>query len=87
MGLFDEQINEVRAFIDGERASGALRELDTAGAGDWSRRSSLVLEEDTALELGNPKIASLCVFSGQRSPISLTAVCCSPGPTLPSPRS
>jgi CO dehydrogenase/acetyl-CoA synthase beta subunit len=62
MGLFDEQIKEVRAFIDEVRASGALRELEAAGAGDWPQRSSLVLEEDTALELGNPKIASLSVL-------------------------
>lgn len=62
MGLFDGQLEEIRAFADEARAQGRLRELDLAEAGGWPLAASLVLEEDTALEIGNPRLASLTML-------------------------
>jgi len=62
MGLFDEQVNAVAAFVRDKRASGELREFATCGRKPWPEGSSLVLEEDSALEMGNPRIASLSVL-------------------------
>ncbi|MHB8895805.1 MAG: hypothetical protein ACYC99_11610 [Candidatus Geothermincolia bacterium] len=62
MGLFDEQLKEVRGHILEWRESGYLRELSTADREPWPRGSSLVLQEDVALEIGNPRIASLSML-------------------------
>lgn len=62
MGLFDDQVREVRRFIEDTRAGGKLTEFDAGGSTSWPPGSSLVLEEDTALELGNPSVASLCLL-------------------------
>ena len=59
MPLFDEQLAEVRGVLAGWRESGRAREFRAAGREPWPAGPSLVLEEDTALELGNPAVASL----------------------------
>src|SRR5450759_1246552 len=62
MGLFYEQLTAVRRFIDEAEEAGRLRRLDSPEAEPWPSGSSLVLEEDTVLELGNPSIGSLSML-------------------------
>jgi len=59
VGLFDAQINELRASIDAWQEAGRLVTFDLAGLRDWPRGETLVLEEDCGLELGNPSTASI----------------------------
>jgi len=62
MGLFDEQLTEVKRFLSEARREGKVREFRAFSAPPWPAGSSLVLEEDTAIELGNPKTASLSIL-------------------------
>jgi CO dehydrogenase/acetyl-CoA synthase beta subunit len=62
MGLFDEQVMEVRRFMREMRDGGRLREFEAQDLETWPLGSTLVLEEDTAIELGNPRIASLSML-------------------------
>jgi CO dehydrogenase/acetyl-CoA synthase beta subunit len=62
MGLFDEQLAEVKRFLSESRREGKVREFRAFSAPAWPAGSSLVLEEDTAIELGNPKTASLSIL-------------------------
>jgi CO dehydrogenase/acetyl-CoA synthase beta subunit len=62
MALFEEQLNEIMQQADAWRADGLARELSFEGREPWPEGPSLVLEEDTALELGNPAVASLSVL-------------------------
>jgi CO dehydrogenase/acetyl-CoA synthase beta subunit len=62
MGLFDEQVNEVRRLLDGWKSSGLAREFRAQDRELWPDGSNLVLQEDTALELGNPSTASLTLI-------------------------
>ena len=59
MGLFDEQLAEVEQFLAEERSAGNVREFRAESTPQWPSERSLVLEDDTAVELGNPRIASL----------------------------
>ena len=59
MGLFDEQLAQVSATMEGWRRERTARDFQAAVRPPWPVESSLVLEEDTALELGNPALASL----------------------------
>jgi len=59
MGLFDSQFARVEDFLAKKRANGELREFSLYPARDWPQESSLILEEDAALELGNPAMGSL----------------------------
>ena len=62
MGLFDEQLTQVRRFLREAEEAGRLRRLDASPSKPWPSGSSLVLREDTALELGNPSIGSLSML-------------------------
>ncbi|HEY5533308.1 MAG TPA: hypothetical protein VIK22_15065 [Candidatus Anoxymicrobiaceae bacterium] len=62
MALFDEQLDEVLGLFDAWRESGDARELAVEGREPWPDGPSLVLLEDTALELGNPALASLSML-------------------------
>lgn len=62
MGLFDEQFAEVKRFLAEARRGGKVREFRAFSVPEWPAGSSLVLEEDTATELGNPKTASLSIM-------------------------
>ncbi len=53
MGLFDDQVAILSKYIDGCKKA-ALPLPDS----DWPKESSLVLEEDAKLELGNPAVGS-----------------------------
>jgi len=59
MGLFDSPWRQLEAFLQKQREAGRLRELPLAASGDWPEEQSLVLEEDTAIELGKPDRGSL----------------------------
>ncbi len=59
MGLFDEQIKQVEAFLSEKKSLGQLRELPVTPYSRWPLESTLILEEDTGLELGNPRMGSL----------------------------
>ncbi|MFH1149388.1 MAG: hypothetical protein V1748_02825 [Actinomycetota bacterium] len=70
MGLFDEQIKQIRGFVDELSGEGRLRTLGRREV-PWPRAYSLVLQEDTGLELGNPSGASLSILAwGEPSEIS-----------------
>lgn len=62
MGMFDEQLKDVADLVEGWRSAGSLRELDPASRAPWPLGRSLVLEEDAALEIGNPRIASVSML-------------------------
>ena len=62
MGLFDEQLTQVRGVMREAEEAGRLRRLDQLLPEPWPSGSSLVLREDTALELGNPSIGSLSML-------------------------
>lgn len=59
MGLFDEQVKQVKSFMAEELGAGRLRIFKEGEVEPWPSDSTLVLEDDTAVELGNPSIASL----------------------------
>jgi CO dehydrogenase/acetyl-CoA synthase beta subunit len=69
MGLFDEQVAFLRDRIALRRSEGALRSFDPSSCGAWPRGSSLVLEEQTAVELGNPARGSLSLILWTREPL------------------
>jgi len=59
MGLFDQQIKQVQDFLSEKQSRGQLRQFQPGSYRDWPLESTLVLEEDAALELGNPGVGSL----------------------------
>ena len=59
MGLFDSPVRQLQAWLDPKRAAAALREFPAHPERFWPEASSLVLEEDAALELGHPSLGSL----------------------------
>lgn len=60
--MFDEQLRQVHGLRDEWEAGGALRRLDPSGGDTWPHGSGPVLQEETALELGNPSLASLSLL-------------------------
>jgi CO dehydrogenase/acetyl-CoA synthase beta subunit len=60
MGLFDRQHDEITAYLARKRDEGRVTEFSHDGKTDWplSKNRNLVLGQDTAIELGNPKDAS-----------------------------
>jgi len=60
MGLFDKQFSEIISFLDREKSQGIVSELFPAPGSDWptEKNRNLVLGQDTAVELGNPKDGS-----------------------------
>lgn len=60
MGLFDKHYSEIIAFLDRKKSQGIVSELFPAPGSNWpnERNRNLVLGQDTAVELGNPKDAS-----------------------------
>lgn len=59
MGLFDKQVFFLQDLIARWRSEGLLRSFDPSSHDGWPRESSLVLQEQTAIELGNPARGSL----------------------------
>jgi len=62
VGLFDEQLEDVRRFALDAAESGRLREFSAATTEPWPSGPTLVLQEDTALEFGNPSVGSLSML-------------------------
>jgi len=58
MGLFDQPLNEIRAYIDGKYRDGLARELPFTPVIPRADSTQVILSEDTGLELGNPGMAS-----------------------------
>ena len=60
MGLFDKQYSEFTAFLDKKRSQGSVSEFSNANGCDWptEKNRNLVLGQDCAVELGNPKDGS-----------------------------
>lgn len=61
MALFDTHLEEIRAYLDKKRGQGKMTEVLYQGKTDWpsSKNRNLVLGQDTAVELGNPRDASV----------------------------
>ncbi|MDA3896013.1 MAG: hypothetical protein PF482_07700 [Desulfobacteraceae bacterium] len=60
MGLFDKHYSDVTAFLDQKKRQGIISEHFHTKKTDWpsEKNRNLVLGQDTAVELGNPKNAS-----------------------------
>ncbi len=60
MGLFDKHYKEITAYLDRRRKNGSISEFIHNGQTKWpsEKNRNLVLGQDTAVELGNPKDAS-----------------------------
>lgn len=60
MGLFDKQYKEITAYLDRRRIEGKVSEFTHNSQTKWpfEKNRNLVLGQDTAVELGNPKNAS-----------------------------
>ncbi len=85
MGLFDEQVTGLRELADAWRRSGRAVELAAAEREPWPAGSTIVLREDTALELGAPAGASLSLIIWTESAVDdgrVTLV----GPDIPGAR-
>jgi hypothetical protein len=62
MGIFDEQVKLIHQFISTKKNLNQLREFQVNSYRSWLSGSSLILEEGTALELGNPGLGSLSLI-------------------------
>jgi CO dehydrogenase/acetyl-CoA synthase beta subunit len=60
MGLFDKQYSEIKTFLDRKKSQGCVSEFSNSNGCDWptEKNRNLVLGQDTAVELGNPKDGS-----------------------------
>lgn len=86
MTFFERQFNEIRAFMERKKAAGTVREIVHSKKTVWPEggNRNLVLEQDMAVELGNPQneSASFLLFeddSGQIKDGRISIV----GPDLP----
>ena len=68
MGLFDSPVEQLENFLAEKRASHQVREFPLDAPWDWPEESSLILEEDAALELGNPGLGSLSLLLWTEGP-------------------
>jgi len=59
MGLFDEPFREVEDFLREKQGLKQIRELLLKPGLNWLEEASLILEEESALELGHPSQGSL----------------------------
>ncbi len=58
MGLFDEEIERLSAYLKKKEENGTVRKTKYNDHKDWPVKSSIVLKEDVGAELGNPETAS-----------------------------
>ena len=68
MGLFDAPFSEIGKFVAGKRGSAGYRELRINDFSGWPVQADLILEDDTALELGNPRHGSLALLAWTEEP-------------------
>ncbi|MDP8257476.1 MAG: hypothetical protein P9M14_17155 [Candidatus Alcyoniella australis] len=71
MGLFDEQLTTLRSLVRDIEAASQIQTFNQEQCPTWPRGSSLVLEEDTALELGNPSLGSLMLLLWSEDPAAV----------------
>lgn len=62
MSLFDEQIKKVHAFLHCKERTKPVQRFLKENVEAWPVGSSLILEEDTAIELGNPSLGSVLLL-------------------------
>lgn len=74
MGLFDKHYSDIKAFLDEKRRQGMVSEFLHTGKCDWptEKHRNLVLGQDTAVELGNPKDASTSFLMWVNEPEKIT---------------
>lgn len=53
MGLFDDPLNKLSSYLENVRGGGTLREYEYNRFAAWSEKNSLVLQDNTAIELGS----------------------------------
>lgn len=58
MGLFDQPLAEIRAYVEDKYRAGKARELPFTPVLPLAENTQVILSEDTGLELGNPGMAS-----------------------------
>jgi CO dehydrogenase/acetyl-CoA synthase beta subunit len=60
MGLFDKYADEIESYLARKQGEGNVSVFFNQGGSSWplSKNRNLVLRQDTAIELGNPKDAS-----------------------------
>jgi len=63
MGLFDAPARGIQDFVAKKRAEDGYRELAFDEFSGWPAQADLILEDDTALELGNPGLGSLTLLA------------------------
>ena len=62
MGLFDQPLADIRAYMDGRLEGGRAREFPFTPVLPRADSTQVILSEDTGLELGNPGSASLSLL-------------------------
>ena len=82
MGLFDSAFRELERFVAGKRGSAGCRDLPVKDFSGWPSQDDLILEEETALELGNPKLGSLTLLAWKEEKIEEDSIVLV-GPDLP----
>lgn len=84
MGLFSEPLAEIAAWREERRAAGDLREYPYDAFSRWPEQSTVVLKEDTALELGATGRTSLSLLLWtEREDLLREDTVCLIGPDLP----
>lgn len=73
MGRFDGLIDEIRAFMAGQKAAGGCRELKARLPVSWPSAGprDIVLRPDLAMELGHPEAASLSFVVWSETPSAI----------------
>jgi hypothetical protein len=74
MGLFDKHYTEITSYLDQKRNQGIVSEFIHNGQADWpsEKNRNLVLGQDTAVELGNPKDGSTSFLLWVNEPEKIT---------------
>ena len=62
MRLFDDIIQDVRAYVASRGSDRAVREVTAGGSWPAGKRGNVVLRSDTAVELGSPEDESVAVL-------------------------
>ncbi|NMD43660.1 MAG: hypothetical protein GYA86_10210 [Firmicutes bacterium] len=68
MGLFREPLQQILSYCDHARAAGELREFEHSRFMLWPEKKSLVLQDDTQIELGSSTASLfLILWTGEKS--------------------
>lgn len=74
MALFDKHFDEIQAYLKRKQCEGQVSEFLHTGKTSWQldKNRNLVMAQDTAVELGNPKDASLAFLFWVNNPERLS---------------